>query len=230
MNITQIAIEKRAITTVVLVVILLAGLSAYFNLSRAEDPGFIIRTAVVRTIFPGGSPERVELLVTDKLEEVIQEIPEIDFIESESRTGESVIEVNIVESENEIRPIWDNLRRKVERARPKLPDNVIGPIVNDEFGDVFGTVLTITGEGFTYAELKEIADQVRYRMQPKLKSTAFKTNASLSNIIMPASPNWVAQRHDLSKFLKGATSLFPVAMSIPEMSGLNWNRRVILNR
>ena len=161
MDLTRIAIEKRAITTIALVVILFMGISAYFSLPRSEDPGFLVRTAVVSTIFPGASPERVELLVTDKLEKVIQEIPEIDFLKSESRTGISIINVNILESENDIRPIWDNLRRKVEKAIPDLPEGIIGPTVNDEFGDVFGIIYTITGDGYTYAELKEVADQVR---------------------------------------------------------------------
>ena len=144
-----------------LLIILLAGISTYYGMPRSEDPGFIIRTAVVQTVFPGASPERVEQLITDKLEKAIQELPEIDFISSNSRSGVSVIYVNIKESYTEMRPIWDNLRRKVERVKSELPEGIIGPIVNDEFGDVFGTIVTITGEGFTYAELKQIADDCR---------------------------------------------------------------------
>ena len=161
MSFTELAITKNRITIVALACIFLAGIGAYQNMPRDEDPGFIIRTATVVTQFPGASPERVELLVTDKLEKTIQEIPQIDFVNSESRTGMSVIYVNIKEEFREMRPIWDDLRRKVERAAPDLPDGILGPIVNDEFGDVFGTVLTITGEGYSYPELKEIADDVR---------------------------------------------------------------------
>ena len=164
MDITRFAIEKKTITTVALVVIFMAGLSAYFSLPRSEDPGFLVRTALVSTIFPGASPERVELLVTDKLEKVIQEIPEVDFVKSESRTGVSIVIVNILESENDIRPIWDNLRRKIDKARADLPEGVIGPTVNDEFGDVFGIIYALTGDGYSYAELKEVADQVRNEM------------------------------------------------------------------
>ena len=161
MNITRAAIEKDRITVVALIVIVLAGLSAYGNMSRAEDPGFIVRAAQVTTLFPGAGPERVELLVSDKLEKVIQEMPELDFVESESKTGVSIVMVNIKQSYKEMRPIWDDLRRKVERAENDLPEDVIGPIVNDEFGDVFGTIITLTGEGFTYAELKDVADEAR---------------------------------------------------------------------
>lgn len=161
MNITESAIKNNRVTALILLVVVLGGIGAYSSLPRAEDPGFIIRTALVMTHFPGASPERVELLVTDKLEKVIQEMPEIDFVTSESRTGMSYIYVNIQPRYKEMRPIWDDLRRKVEKARPDLPEGVIGPIVNDEFGDVFPIMLTITGDGFNYAELKEIADEVR---------------------------------------------------------------------
>lgn len=130
-------------------------------MSRAEDPGFIIRTAQIRTNWTGASPERVELLVTDKIEKKIQEMPEIDYINSTSKTGSSIIYVNILESYKDMRPIWDKLRRKVDDSKLDLPEDVSGPFVNDEFGDVFGTILTITGDGFSYVELKNMADDVR---------------------------------------------------------------------
>jgi len=161
MNLTRFAIVKNRITAITLLILLLSGISGYNKLSRNEDPGFIIRTALVVTYFPGASPERVEQLVTDKLEKSIQEIPELDFVRSESKTGVSLIYVNILESFRHMRPIWDNLRRKIEKASPDLPDSVIGPFVNDEFGDVFGIILTITGDGFAYREIKDVADNVR---------------------------------------------------------------------
>ncbi len=161
MDITRAAIESNRVTAVTVLVILVAGMNAYQQMPRNEDPGFIIRTAHVMTLFPGASPRRVELLVTDKLEKTIQEIPQLDFIAITSKTGVSEIFVNVQERERKMRPIWDDLRRKVERASRDLPEGVIGPFVNDEFGDVFGTILTLTGEGFTYAELEDVSDQVR---------------------------------------------------------------------
>ena len=161
MNITRFAIENNRITGITLLVILLSGIGAYINMPRNEDPGFIIRTALVRTFFPGASPERVEQLVTDKLEKVIQEIPELDAVRSESKTGTSIIWVDIQERYTKMRPIWDNLRRKVEKAVPDLPDGVLGPYVNDEFGDVYGILITLIGDGFSYSELKDVADDVR---------------------------------------------------------------------
>jgi multidrug efflux pump subunit AcrB len=161
MNLTLAAIEKNRITVVVLAVILLSGALSFFDMERAEDPGFVIRVAAVVTYFPGASPRRVEQLVTDKIEKAIQQMPELKFVSSESKNGISIVYVNIRGEYREMRPIWDSLRRKVTDVSPQLPDGVIGPFVNDEFGDVFGTVIGITGDGFDYAELKEVADEVR---------------------------------------------------------------------
>jgi multidrug efflux pump len=161
MSVTRAAIEKNRVTAVVLLVLLFSGWQAFNTLPRSEDPGFIIRTAQVMTLFPGASPERVEKLVTDKLEKAIQEIPQLDFVGSTSKTGLSVINVNIRESEKVMRPIWDSLRRKIERETSKLPSGALKPIINDEFGDVYGIVLSLTGDGYSYAQLKKIADSMR---------------------------------------------------------------------
>ncbi len=161
MGLTAWAIDKSRVTLVTALVVVGAGYQAYVNMPRAEDPGFIIRTALVITRFPGASPERVEQLITDKLEKAVQEMPELDYIVSNSKTGVSELIVEFKESYRNMRPIFDSLRRKIDSARGELPDGVIGPFVNDEFGDVFGTIVTITGEDFEYAELKQIADEVR---------------------------------------------------------------------
>jgi multidrug efflux pump subunit AcrB len=161
LNITQIAINNNRATIVLFLVIILSGIAAYQQMPKDYDPGFIIRTAQVITHFPGASPARVESLVSEKLEKAIQEIPELDFVKSESRTGISIVSVNIKESYKKMRPIWDNLRRKVESVEGDLPEEAGKPIVNDEFGDVYGIVVGLTAEGFSYRELETISEQVR---------------------------------------------------------------------
>ncbi len=160
MDLTRLAINNRIVTFVALTVIALSGFFAYQQLPRAEDPGFLVRSAMVRTQFPGASPERVELLITDRIEQVIQEIPEVENITSESRTSQSIITVEVRENVTELRPVWDNLRRKVEGMVDQLPQGVV-PIIDDELGEVFGTMITLTADGFSYAEQEEIAEQVR---------------------------------------------------------------------
>ena len=101
--------------------------------------------------------------MTDKLEKKIQEMPELKDVKSSSKSGISIISVNLRDEYRgpALRPIWDSLRRKVDAAASELPAGTIGPNVNDEFGDVFGTVVSLTGEGYDYAELRDIADEVR---------------------------------------------------------------------
>jgi multidrug efflux pump len=160
-NLTAIAIDRNRITLTVVAVVLLSGLIAFQQIPKAQDPGFIIRTVLITTRFPGASPKRVEQLVTDKIEKKIQEMPEIDNITSESRTGISVIYVKFKESYRVMRPIFDDLRRKVDSIVSDLPQGALPPEINDEFGDVFGSVYTLNGDGFTYSELKTIADELR---------------------------------------------------------------------
>ena len=161
MIMTRLAIENNRVTWVVLAVIVLAGLQAFINMPRAYDPGFIIRTAQVVTYFPGAAAERVEALVSSPIEEVVKELPELDFVQSESRNGVSIVSVNIRESYSDMRPIWDNLRRKVDNVVEELPEGVSVPQVNDDFGDVYGIVVGLTGEGFTFSELDAISDEVK---------------------------------------------------------------------
>ena len=160
-NLTAKAIEGNRITVAVVALVLLSGLIAFQQIPKAQDPGFIIRTVLITTRFPGASPERVEQLVTDKIEKKIQEMPEVDNITSESRTGISVIYVNFKESYRIMRPIFDDLRRKVGSIESDLPQGTSSPEINDEFGDVFGSVYTLNGDGFTYSELKTVADELR---------------------------------------------------------------------
>jgi multidrug efflux pump subunit AcrB len=160
-NLTAKAIEGNRITLTVVALLLLSGLLAFQQIPKAQDPGFTIRTVLVTTRFPGASPERVEQLVTDKIEKKVQEMPEIDNIVSESRTGISVIYVNFKESYRVMRPIFDDLRRKVGSIVSDLPSGTLAPEINDEFGDVFGSVYTLNGDGFSYSELKSIADELR---------------------------------------------------------------------
>lgn len=161
MSITQSAIVNNRTTWVLFIVLILAGLQAFKDLPRAYDPGFVIRAAQVVTYLPGASSDRMEELVSNQIEQVIQEIPELDFVTSTSKTGVSIVVANVKESYTEMRPIWDDLRRKIEAVESDLPEGIIGPIVNDEFGDVFGIVIALTAEGYSYSEMESIADDVR---------------------------------------------------------------------
>lgn len=161
MNITSFAIQKDRITIIAILLIMIIGLTTYGSMPRDEDPGFLIRTALVRTIFPGASPARVEQLVTDRVETAVRQIPELESVKSQSREGISLVFVELRDEIFDLQPVWDDLRRKVEAIRGDLPDGAIGPIVDDEFGDVFGILVSVTGPGFSYRQLYDVAKQTR---------------------------------------------------------------------
>ncbi len=162
MNITAFALKNKATTYFVTVLLFIAGIAAFNGLGQLEDPEFSVKTALVVTPYPGASPAEVELEVTDLLEKAIQELSQLDYVESESFAGVSIIRVEIKPDYwgAELAQIWDELRRKIDDARINLPPGSHPPIVNDSFGDVFGHLLAITGDGFTYAELENYADEV----------------------------------------------------------------------
>ena len=160
MNLTELAIKNKWLFLSLLAVCLFLGASTFKDMPRDDMPPFLIRAVNIVSSFPGAGPERVEMLVTDPIEKVVQEIPEIDYITSESRTGISIVTIRIKDSEFDLRPIFDDIRRKVEDVQRKLPQGVV-PNINDELGDVFGILIGLTADGYTCAELKEIADDIR---------------------------------------------------------------------
>ncbi len=162
-SVTDSAVRNRAVVYTLVGLMVLYGTIAYFNLPKQQDPGYTIRAAVITTRFPGAGPLRVEQLVTDRIEQAVQEIPELDNVVSESRPGLSFITANFKESHTDMRPIFDNLRRKVE-AVGGLPAGARPPVVNDEYGNVFGSVYALTGEGFSHGELGDIAEEIRDRL------------------------------------------------------------------
>lgn len=161
MNLAGWCIKNNRTAFTFFALVALMGYSSYRSVPRLESPEFTVRTAMVITYLPGAAPQKVEELVTDKLESKLQEIPEVDKLESQSMTGVSIIAVEVSPKYMDMPPIWQKLRNKVADVAPALPDGVQGPYVNDEFGDVFPVLVAITGDGYTYRELKTHADDVR---------------------------------------------------------------------
>src|SRR5699024_10518017 len=139
-----------------LVIFMVSGIFAYFHLGQEEDPSFTVRSMTVQTAWPGATVDDMENQVTDKLAETLQSISEIDYTESLTRAGTSQITVTILGdvSPGEIPDIWYDVRKKIGDMAHTLPDGVQGPFFNDEFGDTFGNIYALTGNGFSYAQLK----------------------------------------------------------------------------
>ena len=165
-NLSEWALAHQALVLYFMVILAFVGVGSYLRLGQAEDPDFTFKLMVVRTLWPGASAEEVERQLTDKLERKLQETPRLDFLRSYSKPGESVVFVFVKDSArpDEIKDTWYQVRKKVGDIRATLPQGVVGPFFNDEFGDTFGNIYALTGDGFTYAQLKDAADRIRNRL------------------------------------------------------------------
>ncbi len=165
-NLSRWALEHIPLTRYLIVALLLGGIVSYMNLGQDEDPPFTFRAMVVRAVWPGATAVQMAEQVTDKLEKKLQETPYIDLIKSYSKPGESLIIVQLRESTppRETSASWYQVRKKLGDIRGTLPPGVNGPFFNDEFGDTFGSIFALSGDGFSYAEVKDYADFVRQQL------------------------------------------------------------------
>ena len=166
LNISKWALDHSALTRYLLIVLMLLGAAAYFQLGQDEDPPFTFRAMALRVFWPGATAQQVAEQVTDKLEKTLQEVPYADKIRSYSKPGEALIIFQVKDSSppKEMQQVWYTVRKKIGDIRATLPAGVIGPYFNDEFGDVYGSIYALSADGFTYSELKDEADRVRQRL------------------------------------------------------------------
>lgn len=165
-NLSQWALEHPAFTRYLMVVLMVLGVSAYFQLGQDEDPPFTFRAMVVRAYWPGASAQQMAEQVTDRIERTLQEVPYADKIRSYSKPGEALVIFQLKDSSppKDVQQVWYTTRKKIGDMRGTLPGGVIGPFFNDEFGDVFGVIYALQGDGFSHAERKAVADDVRQQL------------------------------------------------------------------
>ncbi len=162
-NLSRWALEHPALTRYLMVALMVLGMASYFQLGQDEDPPFTFRAMVVRTYWPGATAQQVAEQVTDKLERTLQEVPYADKIRSYSKPGESqiILELKDYSKPGEVPQVWYTVRKKVGDIRATLPQGVQGPFFNDDFGDVYGVIYALSGDGYSPAEVKFQADRVR---------------------------------------------------------------------
>lgn len=167
MSIAEYSIKNKVISWVFLIILALGGTKAFFDLGRLEDPKFTIKDALVIATYPGATSKEVEEELTYPLEKEIRQLPYVDNITSISSAGMSQITVSMKKTYDgqELRQIWDEMRRKVNDIKPKLPSDVTSLKVIDDFGDVYGVMLMLTGKGYSYIELKRYADQLSRELE-----------------------------------------------------------------
>ena len=165
-NISRWALEHGPLTRYLMVVLLVLGLAAYFQLGQDEDPPFTFRAMVVQAWWPGASAQEMAEQVTDKIERLAQEVPYADVIRSYTKPGESVTILQIKDSSpaKEVGNVWYQVRKRINDGRNTLPQGVIGPFFNDDFGDVYGSIVALSADGFSEEELRVFAEGVRSRL------------------------------------------------------------------
>jgi len=162
-NLSEWALRHPALVLYAMLMLTLVGMLSYTRLGQSEDPPFTFKVMVIRTGWPGASAQEVEQQVTDKLEKKLQEVPWLDNLRSYSRPGESLIFLSAKDSTPaaQVPDIFYQVRKKIGDIAYTLPAGVEGPTFNDEFGDVYGNLYALTGDGYDYAELKRHAETLR---------------------------------------------------------------------
>lgn len=175
MNPGVLSVRNDRVVFTAMLIVLLGGVAAYVRLGRLEDPEFTIKEALIVTPYPGASAEEVAQEVSNPIESACQQLGQLQRVESESTRGMSIVTAVIQDRfhRDAIPQVWDELRRKVHDAQPRLPPAVRGTsIVVDDFGDVYGVFLAITGDGYTFPELRRYAEFLRRELllAPNVKS------------------------------------------------------------
>ncbi len=166
-NLSEWALHNRGLVLYVMIALAIIGAWSYTRLGQSEDPPFTFKAMVVRTLWPGATAEEVSRQVTERIEKAVMNTGQYEFVRSYSRPGESQVIFMAKDSmrSKDIPELWYQIRKKVGDIRATLPEGVVGPFFNDEFGDTFGNIYALTGEGFDYAILKDYADRIQLELQ-----------------------------------------------------------------
>jgi multidrug efflux pump subunit AcrB len=162
-NLSRWAIEHKSLVFYFMLAIAVAGLIDYFKLGREEDPNFTIKTMVVKTLWPGATTTETVKQVTDRIEKKLEELPNLDYLKSYTKPGESVVFVYLKDATRaaDLPELWYQARKKVGDIKQTLPEGVQGPFFNDEFGDTYSLIFALTSDGFGQRELRDYAERVR---------------------------------------------------------------------
>ena len=162
-NLSRWAIEHPVLVRFFVILILLVGVRSYFQLGQAEDPPFTFKVMLIQAQWPGATAQEVSEQLTERIEKKLQEMPELDFVQSYAKPGETAVFVNLKETVRggDVAEAWYQVRKKIGDLKSQLPAGVQGPFFNDEYGDTFGSIYAFTGDGFSRAELRRIAEDAR---------------------------------------------------------------------
>ena len=162
-NLADWALRHKSIIYFFMAMLFAIGSFSFMKIGRMEDPNFTIRTMVVAATWPGASPQQMSEQVTDKLEEKIRDLPGLDYTKSFTDSSKTVIYINLKESvkSDDVRAAWTEVRHMIEDEWSSLPSGVQGPVINDRFDDVYGTIYALTGDDYSYEEKRAYAEDIK---------------------------------------------------------------------
>ena len=165
-NLSEWAIRHRSLVTYFMLAIVVAGIASYLRLGRSEDPDFTVKTMVVQVGWPGATVADTIEQITDRVERKLQETPNLDYLKSYTTAGKATIFVYLKDftPPAQVPDIWYQVRKKVGDIRGTLPQDIVGPGFNDEFGDTYGIVYGFTADGFTHRELRDYVEEIRKQL------------------------------------------------------------------
>ena len=165
-NLSDWALEHRSLVWYFMIVSAIAGIFAYINLGREEDPSFTIKTMVIAAQWPGATVEDTARQVTDRIEKKLEELDSLDYTRSQTTPGQTVIYVNLKDTtkSRDVPGVWVKVRNMVNDIKRELPQGVVGPFFNDDFGDVYGNVYAFTADGLTQRQLRDYVEDVRAKV------------------------------------------------------------------
>jgi multidrug efflux pump len=163
LNLSEWAITHQPLVLFMILLLGTAGTYSYFNLGRAEDPSFTIKTMIVHVAWPGATAAEMQTQVADKIEKKLQDLPYLDRVQSYSQPGVSFIQVFLTDQTPpaKVKDLWYQVRKKVGDIRGDMPAGIIGPNFDDEYGDVYSVIYMLTADGLNLAELKARAEDIR---------------------------------------------------------------------
>ncbi len=166
LNLSEWGLRHRSLTIYFMLILALSGVLAYRDLGQAEDPEFTIKLMAVKTLWPGATALEVENQITDRIEKKLQETPWLDYLSSYSKPGESMVFITLKDytPSDKVPESWYQVRKKLDDIRHTFPQGVQGPFPNDEFGDTFGIIYAFSGDGFSYAQLRDYVDDARLKL------------------------------------------------------------------
>ena len=162
MKFIDYSIKNTVVVRFMVILLIIGGLFSYVKLGKLEDPEFKIKEALVITLYPEADAHTVELQVTNRVEEALQKIQNIDYLQSVSKPGYSQVKIKLKESvpTKELDQYWDNVRKKIDDAQINMPLGVVPSIVLDDYGAVYGIFLDVTSDGYSYSELSKYTDYI----------------------------------------------------------------------